>query len=160
MSAMSLRISGMLLLLLLAAAVSWVAAGRGVRIGHRYMKPLPLSTMLFQMCCAALEIIVAAGVLAVLLPLHLHFIDILGIFLVAQVAGLASQVPGGIGVFEATVLLFVPQAHNTADIVGALLLYRTIYYLLPLSIAFVLFLLFECKGNIRALHFGINAQTS
>lgn len=160
MSATSLRICGILLLLALAATLSWVAASRGVRVGRWHMKPLPLSTMLFQMSCAALEIVVSAGILSVLLPPPLHFIDVLGIFLIAQVAGLASQVPGGIGVFEATVLLFLPQSHDPADYVGALLLYRTIYYLLPLAVAFVFLLLFECRGKCHTASVTLHTQVS
>ena len=49
-----------------------------------------------------------------------------------------SQVPGGLGVFETVFLLLSPPGATTSQVVGALLLYRGIYYLLPLIIAAVM----------------------
>ena len=49
------------------------------------------------------------------------------------VTGVASHVPGGLGVFEATFLTLAPAEKATA--LAALLLYRLIYYLIPLTVA-------------------------
>ncbi|MCA9263318.1 MAG: lysylphosphatidylglycerol synthetase family protein, partial [Planctomycetales bacterium] len=93
----------------------------------------PLSAL--QCGAAVLDLMVAAGVLYVLLPAgaapsYLHF---LSIYLLAIVAGLVSQVPGGVGVMELVILaLLAPD--DSHRVVGALLAYRLIYYFCPLGL--------------------------
>ncbi len=72
-----------------------------------------------------------------LLPAHPEFAywHLLGFYLLAQIAGLFSQVPSGLGVFESIVLALSPSDLNPSDVLGALLLYRLIFNLLPLSVA-------------------------
>jgi len=72
----------------------------------------------------------------VLLPsaTGLSYFVFLGIFIISQEAGLLSQVPGGLGVFESALLLFMTPFLPAAAVLQALVLYRVMYYLLPLSI--------------------------
>lgn len=56
----------------------------------------------------------------------------IGLFVVAMVAGVFSQVPGGIGVFESIFIAALPDSVDKANIFGALLAFRIIYYVLPL----------------------------
>ncbi len=84
------------------------------------------------------DLLACAGVLYVLLPpgLAVGYPALLGIFLAAIVIGLVSHVPGGLGVFEATVLLLLgPKPALVAATLGALLLFRVIYYFLPFALA-------------------------
>jgi len=53
--------------------------------------------------------------------------------LLAQAAGVASHVPGGIGVFEAAMLAGAP-ADSRTGLLAALLAYRAIYGLLPFAL--------------------------
>ena len=89
------------------------------------------------MIVALLDWFVAGCVLYVLLPAarSLSFPAVLGIFLLGQLAGLASQVPGGLGVFETVVLFLLSPTLPASAIIGSLLAYRGIYYLVPLLIA-------------------------
>ena len=80
------------------------------------------------------------------------FVDIpfdvfIGVFIIAQVLGVFSQVPGGLGVFEGLFMLIIPGEHNQALLFGALIAYRIIYYLLPLLISGVA--LFAYEGYLR-----------
>src|SRR5262249_38325417 len=78
----------------------------------------------------------AASVLVVLLPPGgAPATALLGAFLVAQFLGLASHVPGGVGVFEGTLLLLLQPYLTPSQILPALVVYRAVYYLLPFSIA-------------------------
>jgi phosphatidylglycerol lysyltransferase len=79
----------------------------------------------------------AASVLYVLLPpeLALSYPAFIGTFLVAQITGLASQIPGGLGVFESMVLLLLPSTFSASDAAAILLAYRILYYLGPLAAA-------------------------
>ena len=82
----------------------------------------------------------AAAVLYVLLPpgLPFGFLPFVGLFGLANLGGLISNVPGGIGVFEAVVLLAMPDGGGSAAVAAALIAYRLIYYLLPLGVAVLL----------------------
>jgi phosphatidylglycerol lysyltransferase len=74
---------------------------------------------------------------------EIPFTTFVGIFVIAQVAGVFSQVPGGIGVFESVFLLALPGDVSRASIFGALLAFRIIYYVLPLIGAGGLFFIYE-----------------
>lgn len=82
----------------------------------------------------------SAFVLYVLLPTDssFSFLAFVPLFTAAAVAGSLSGLPGGIGVFEAVILLLFPNG-NEASIAAALVVYRAIYYLMPLMIAALLF---------------------
>lgn len=101
------------------------------------LPPLPLA--LGQMLLSSADWTCAGGVLYVLLPAESHFSFpyVLGIFLLAQIAGVSSQAPGGLGVFEAVVLMFIADSAPTPTVLGSLVAYRGIYYLFPLGIATV-----------------------
>ncbi len=60
---------------------------------------------------------------------------LLVIYLLAQLAGLVSQVPGGLGMFETVFLLLVGGRLPAEAVMGALFAYRVIYYLIPLVIS-------------------------
>jgi phosphatidylglycerol lysyltransferase len=93
-----------------------------------------------QILVSSLDWILAAWVLYVLIPHdgNLTYEKFLGIFLLAQVGGLVSHIPGGLGIFETIILLLLTDFGESAALVGSLLLYRIIYYILPLIFASVL----------------------
>jgi len=78
----------------------------------------------------------AALALWLLLPsdMHVAFPTFLVTFVMATILGVISHVPGGLGVFEAIILLGLP-GQNTAEAVGALLLFRLVYYIGPFALA-------------------------
>jgi phosphatidylglycerol lysyltransferase len=138
---LSVRILGFLLLLPAIVYFIWIAIRREpVRI-RQWEFDLP-SPRLFiaQVAISATDWIIAAGVLYILLPdsLPLTFVRFLGIFLLAQIAGVLSNVPGGLGIFEAVTLLFLAPFFSASAILGALVAFRAIYYLLPLVVATIL----------------------
>ena len=107
--------------------------------GWEFQTP-PFGISLGQIAIASLDWALAAAVLYVLLPGHigLTYAEFLGLFLLAQIAGLVSTVPGGLGVFETVILLLLSDYATPTALIGSLLLYRVIYYLLPLTVASVL----------------------
>ena len=78
----------------------------------------------------------AALVLFALLPEEtaIGFAAFVPIFALACLAGGLSGLPGGIGVFEAVILLLVP-ASPVEGLVASLIAFRVIYYLVPLVLA-------------------------
>ena len=99
-----------------------------------------LTLSIGQILISSLDWALAAGVLYVLMPQStgLEFSKFLGIFLLAQITGLISSIPGGLGVFETIILLLMSDYGEPTAILGSLLLYRVIYYLLPLIVASIL----------------------
>ncbi len=62
----------------------------------------------------------------------------LGIYLVAQIGGVSSQVPGGLGVFESLLLVMIGAGPQSPGVIAALLVFRIAYYWIPLLISAVL----------------------
>ena len=60
--------------------------------------------------------------------------------LVAAVAGVIAHVPAGLGVLEAVFIALLSHRVPQAELLAALLAYRALYYLVPLALAFGLFL--------------------
>jgi len=99
--------------------------------------PLPLT--LAQLLVSATDWTLAAGVLYALLPPDgPPYPVVLGAFLAAQMVALLSHVPGGLGVFDGIMALLLAPWLRADQIVAALLLYRMVYYLIPLSLALLL----------------------
>jgi len=102
--------------------------------------PIPrLPLALAQLLVSVTDWLLAASVLYALLPPGAPaYHVVLGAFLAAQLVGLASHVPGGLGVFDGIMALLLAPWLRADQIVAALLLYRLVYYLLPLSLALLL----------------------
>lgn len=103
----------------------------------------------------AVDTVASAAALYVLLPasISIDFLPFLVVFTAAITFGTLSSVPGGLGVFEGTLLLGLPAAGaDHAGLVASLLAFRVIYYLIPLAVAAALFALFElrAKGQVVA----------
>ena len=103
--------------------------------GHAITIPSP-SLVLSQVVLSTLDWVVAAAVLYALLPVGtVSFPAFVGAFVIGQMLGIVSHVPGGIGVFESVLLFFLAPVHNAPEVLGILLAYRLIYYLLPFTAA-------------------------
>jgi uncharacterized membrane protein YbhN (UPF0104 family) len=109
----------------------WLAFSRHKSLRYkRLVIPVPSGRVaVAQIAVACADLLCAAGVLYVLLPPQaaIGFIQFAGLYLIAISAGIISNVPGGVGVFESVLLLIfrsVPPDH----LLGALLAYRIVYY--------------------------------
>lgn len=110
--------------------------------------PLPglaLGTM--QILIGTADLFVIASILSVLLPAQLPFEQILLAMLLGHVIGMASQVPGGLGVFEAVMVFTLNPYAPVAELVGGLLAFRLIYYFLPLALAGITLALLEARNR-------------
>jgi phosphatidylglycerol lysyltransferase len=129
---------GALLLAVVLAYLALTAARRrpvSVR-GFEVTLPRP-PIALAQVGIAALDWALAGAVLFALLPgaRPEGYPAFLGVFLFAQVAGLLSQVPAGLGVFETLMVLLLPPELPRAQVLAALVAFRGVYYFLPLLLA-------------------------
>ncbi len=101
-------------------------------------------TTLTQIALATTNLSLVGTLIYVLLPdgIETGYIAFLSVFALALIAGSASNVPGGIGVFESVILVGLPQIPPAA-LLGSIILFRCIYYLTPLAIAAVLLVYHE-----------------
>nr|WP_184419128.1 bifunctional lysylphosphatidylglycerol flippase/synthetase MprF [Rhodanobacter sp. MP7CTX1] len=141
-------------LLLTLVPLAWLAGGlikHPIRVWRWRVSMPSVATGVRQILVGAFDWGLAAAVLYVLMPNELNngFGHFLAIFVIAQIIGLISHVPGGLGVFEAVMLAGFGATGNealAAPIIGALAAFRVIYYLLPLCMATVLVLQREARG--------------
>ena len=98
-----------------------------------------------QMVIGSADILMASLVLYFVMESYVDipFVTFIGAFIVAQVLGVYSQVPGGLGVFELVFTNLMPEEENQANLFAILVLYRIIYYLLPLVISGIVLLVYE-----------------
>jgi phosphatidylglycerol lysyltransferase len=131
------RLIGLALLGWVVAYVVWSSRAREpVLVGSWALRPPGARIALSQVVVAVVDLSLSSGVLYLLLPASAStdFVTFAGIYAVAVVGGIVSQVPGGLGVFEAILMLALPQV-AAPQLLGALLAYRGIYYLAPLAVA-------------------------
>ena len=123
----------------------WSAlSSKGLTLGRWVVPRLPLSLAVAQLGLTALDWALAAAILHRLLP-GAPYILVFSALLLAQVAGVFSSVPGGLGVFETVVLLTLSPPLPKDQLLAALLVYRAIYFLLPLALALITLLLYELR---------------
>ena len=113
--------------------------------GHCFRTP-SLGLLSGQLLFTAIDILMAATVLYLLLPPNdMGFATFLAVFAAAIFAGVASHVPGGVGVFETVIITALPASVPVDQAAAGLLLYRLIYYLVPFALALVLLALSELR---------------
>jgi phosphatidylglycerol lysyltransferase len=106
-----------------------------------------------QTLISAADWTLAGATFYVLLPAtsQLDFPHFLGIFVLAQVTGLISHVPAGLGVFESAMVMLLAPWHSGDVVLGTALAYRCVYYLIPFALAIVLFAGFEVLQRRRVI---------
>ena len=130
--------------ILIAFVVTSAIRRKPVRVGEWEFEIPRLSLSLSLIGTACVDWTLASSVLYVLLPQHpgLGFPAFLSVFLLAQIAGIVSHVPGGLGIFETAILLLLPGLPPTS-VIGSLVAFRVVYYLIPLIASALLLALHE-----------------
>ena len=128
---------GAALLLIVALYVVGCVRGTSVKIrGWEFPLP-PLGLAVTQLTIATIDWVLAGLVLFILIPSGhgINFLPFLGVFLISQVAGQVSHVPGGAGVFETLMLVLLTPSVSAAQGMASLVAFRAIYYLVPFVFA-------------------------
>jgi uncharacterized membrane protein YbhN (UPF0104 family) len=143
---------GLALIGVLLAYLTWVTRlrrkGRGVLLHFRL--PGPWLT-LGQTMLGVIDVCAAAGALYVLLPpgRGVGYVAFAALYSFAAMLGIASHSPGGLGVFEATMIKGVGGSPN--ELLAALLLFRVVYYIAPFLFAMALLGAHEAVRRWRSL---------
>ncbi len=141
------QLFGIVLLALTALYVGAAFMHRGSLKIFRWTLPVPpFRLTIYQIGIASADMLVAASVVYVLFPpVKGGYVTVLEVYLVAYVLNVLSHVPGGWGVLEAVMMTLLgtlqlvpdPQV-NMPKVLAAILVFRVIYYLLPLLFAAVM----------------------
>jgi phosphatidylglycerol lysyltransferase len=129
----ALRALGILLLLVPACYLAWCALDRRpfTVAGWRFDTPNAQVAAL-QIVASSVDWLLATVVLYTLLePLGVRLGTLVPVFVVGQLLGLVSHVPGGLGVFESVVIASLRSVAPAEQVLPALVAYRAIYYLFP-----------------------------
>jgi phosphatidylglycerol lysyltransferase len=144
----SVRPIGYIFLGIIGAYLLWSGLSqKPLKIKNWVFPHLPVKLSLIQIVLTSLDWMLAAGVLYVLLPVpkNLSFFSFFAIYLLGQLAGIISNVPGGLGVFETILILLLAPVISTDKLLGVLLAYRGIYFFLPLGISMLMLGGYELK---------------
>lgn len=147
------RIVGVGGLIALVGYFAWVSLKRRSVTIQGWRLELPgFRLSLGQMLLGIGDVCAAAAVLFVLLPggHGIGFETFLAIYVVACMLGIASHAPGGLGVFEATILVALSSL-SREGVLGALLLFRLCYYLIPFVLALALLGAYEIGNRLKAM---------
>ena len=139
-SAVLSRTTGVLLLAAVAAYVLACARRRAPLRWRGWQLALPsVRLAMSQVMVASVDLLLASACLYVLLPpsAGMSFLGFAGLYMVAIAIGAASAVPGGLGVFESVLILLLTTV-PAPQMLGALLAYRLVYYVLPFGVALLL----------------------
>lgn len=145
------QLVGLAAAVLVAGYLAWVSIRRRIVRIQGWKLELPgFRLSVAQLLIGAGDVCAGAGVLFVLLPggHNIGFETFVAVYIFAVMLGVASHAPGGLGVFEATILLAL-SSYPREPVLGALLLYRLCYYLVPFVIALALLGAYEIRNRIK-----------
>ena len=143
-----LRVAAAAWLVLVAAFVAACAGRTSWARSVRRVIPLPSAGLAgSQLLVSAADIVFAAAALWWLLPpSDVSPVAFVGFFAVATLLGVVSHSPGGVGVFEAVMLVTLANDVPAGQLAAALLLYRGLYFFAPLAIALVMLSAYELRA--------------
>ena len=142
------RVFGVLLLLLIGGYFLLIKRiKRPLKVGTVPLQLPNARFTMWQILVSSADWLITAGVLFSVFSGHdiMSFYETLGVFLVAQFAGLTSQVPGGIGVFEALFVVILSERIERAYLVAVLLTYRILFFFIPFAVAAAAFGILEYR---------------
>ncbi len=130
--------------LLWALVVAYITLSRLIGpfkvMGHEIALP-GWRMALLQVLLATVDVATTATIFYALLPSApgLTWLIFLGVYVSSYTAGLAANLPGGIGVFDTAMLFGLSPYLQAPQIVGAIVIFRLFYYIIPLFLAGILF---------------------
>jgi hypothetical protein len=128
------------ILCVLASYIGWVwSAPREIGQGEWKVRLPSGPSTLVQICIGILDLGFCALAMYMLLPNepNIGFVTLAVVFVSATLLGFASHAPGGLGVFDAAMLVALWE-FNKEDVLAGLLIFRVLYYLTPFVIALVI----------------------
>jgi uncharacterized membrane protein YbhN (UPF0104 family) len=131
------RVIAGVILLALGSYVAWVwSAPREIGQGQWKVRLPNGPSTLVQIVIGLCDLGFCTLAMYMLLPNepNIGFVTLMVVFVSATMLGFASHAPGGLGVFDAAMLVALWQFQKE-DLVAGLLVFRVLYYLVPFAVA-------------------------
>jgi uncharacterized membrane protein YbhN (UPF0104 family) len=106
-----------------------------------------LRMALVQLLLGTLSWSLMAAVVFTLLPRQLDYPMVLGTLLISSIAVIIVHVPAGLGVLEAVFVTLLQHEASRSSVLAGMIAYRAIYFIVPLLIAMLMYLLIEAKAK-------------
>ncbi len=144
-----LRLCGAALLCIAAAYVSACAfLGQRQFTLRGHVVELPSARLAgLQLLMGAANWLIMSGIIFILLQHRIEFSMVISVLLLAAVAGVITHIPAGLGVLEAVFVAMLSYRIPQAELLAALVAYRVIYYIVPLALAAMAYVVIEIKGR-------------
>ena len=123
----------------IAAYLVWLSMGENRRElgkdGWKVVLPSAKVTLL-QIAIGVVDLGFCALAMYLLMPAqpHIDFVSLAVVFILATLLGFASHAPGSLGVFDAAMLVALPQ-FGREDLVATLVVFRILYFMIPFAVA-------------------------
>lgn len=99
-----------------------------------------------QIAMGAANWLLMSGIVYLLLLQRIDFISVASVLLLAAIAGVITHIPGNLGVLEAVFVALLSDRMPQHELLAGLVAYRVVYYLIPLGIAAVFYLVLESRA--------------
>jgi uncharacterized membrane protein YbhN (UPF0104 family) len=116
--------------------------------GHALHLPGP-GMAAVQSAMGAANWLLMSGILFMLLPGAVPYPTVVGVLLVAAGAGALAHIPAGLGVLEAVFVTLLAGYAGKSELLAALVVYRLVYYLVPLALAALAYVAAETLTRTR-----------
>ena len=148
------RVIGSLILALIIASLLFAGkSGRVFSIKRWELQLPPAAVLLRLIVLAVIDIALVAYIIHILIPVSIQvsYLEVFSAYVQAVTVGIVSHVPGGLGVFELTMVASLPKVDKTT-LISVLLLFRVLYYLIPFMLGILSFVLHEAyiRSGIEA----------
>jgi glycosyltransferase 2 family protein len=130
----------LVILTVLGSYIVWVWQRPRVIGRHGWKVTLPGGPLtLLQIGIGIVDLACCALAMFMLLPVepNIGFVTLMVIFVAATLLGFASHAPGGIGVFDAAMLVALWQ-YDKQNLLAGLLLFRLLYYIVPFVLSLLI----------------------
>lgn len=103
-----------------------------------------------QLCLAMTNWALMGLIVHTVMPGDVPYATILGTLLIGSIAGAIAHIPGGLGVTEYVFITLLSPDVPRHQVLGAILVYRALYYIGPVLLAGACYLIFEARSPAAA----------
>lgn len=117
--------------------LAWLSSGKRMLGQNGWSVVLPSAKLtLLQILIGVVDLGFCATAMYILVPTtpHVGFVSVAVVFILATLLGFASHAPGSLGVFDAAMLIALPE-FSKEEMLASLLLFRLLYFVIPFSIS-------------------------
>lgn len=131
---------GYLALCAFSSQRSWTVRGHAIELPEWRIAILQLGVAMTNWALMGL-------IVHTVMPGEIAYSTVLGTLLIGSIAGAIAHIPGGLGVTEYVFITLLSPELPRHEVLGAILVYRALYYVGPVLVAGLCYLLFEARSH-------------